>query len=360
MPFISVIVPVRNEERFIQRLSTQLLTQEYDVDRFEVIVVDGESTDATVPTVRRLQAIYPNLRLLHNPKRWSSAARNLAVEAAHGELILLVDGHCELDNPGYLKDLVGAFVASGAACVGRPQPLDVPGATPMQRAIAAARASRLGHHPDSFIYSNEERMVPPESVAIAYRRSVFEKVGLFDEGFDACEDVDFNHRVARAGLSCFFTPRVKVRYHPRASLRGLFRQMTRYGRGRVRLFRKHAETFSWGSVVPALFTLGMIAGPILAWFSAWLAAAFLAGFGLYVLAVLVTSLDIVRRTRDWRIFPRLLAVFPAIHLGAGFGVLREALLGWRFTSQARGAEASWDLPATNRNSAHAPAPTQTA
>src|SRR5262249_16530671 len=147
---------------------------------------------------------------------------------------------------------------------GRPQPLEVAGATPVQRAIAAARSSRLGHHPDSFIYSAAERFVPPQSVAVAYRRSVFETVGLFDERFDACEDVEFTPRVARAGLKCFFPPLAKVHYHPRGSLPGLFRQMVRYGRGRVRLLRKHPETFRLPGFLPALFLAGVAAGLALA------------------------------------------------------------------------------------------------
>ena len=131
----------------------------------------------------------------------------------------------------------------------------------MQRAIAAARASRLGHHPASHIYSDREGFVPPHSVAVAYRRGVFDTVGLFDERFDACEDVEFNHRVARAGLKCWFTPRVQVHYYPRASLVGLFRQMVRYGRGRIRLLRKHPETFSLPGFVPAAFLAGVVLGP---------------------------------------------------------------------------------------------------
>src|SRR5262249_36762545 len=161
--------------------------------------------------------------------------RNQAICAARGDILVLVDGHCQLANHGYLRDIADAFARSDADCLGRPQSLEVFGATTLQHAIAAARSSRLGHHPASFIYSGVERFVPPQSVAVAYRRSVFETVGLFDETFDACEDVEFNHRVAQAGLSCFFTPRIGVRYYPRASLAGLFRQMARYGRGRVRL-----------------------------------------------------------------------------------------------------------------------------
>jgi succinoglycan biosynthesis protein ExoA len=345
LPFISVIVPVRNEARFIRKTLGQLLSQDYDPDRFEVIVADGQSTDGTAEVVRDLAERHANLRLLANPKRWSSAGRNLAIRSARGDLVVIVDGHCELDDAHYLGNLAEAFARSGADCVGRPQPLDVSEATPVQRAIAAARSSRLGHHPDSFIYSAAERFVPPQSVAVAYRRAVFEVVGYFDESFDACEDVELNHRIDRAGLRCFFTPRVRVRYHPRSSLRGLFGQMVRYGRGRVRLLRKHPETFTLACFLPAAFLLGAAAGPAFAWLSPWLAAAYAGTLGLYALAVLIGCLAAASRARDFRLLPWLPLVFVAIHAGAGAGILQEFLLGSRrrparkpglaFTNQAR-------------------------
>src|SRR5262249_49750908 len=154
---------------------------------FEILVADGRSTDRTRDIVASVQEWHPQVILLDNPKVWSSAGRNAALRAGRGELFVLIDGHCELDNSRYLADLADAFQQSGADCIGRPQPLDVSQASLLQRAVAAARASRLGHHPDSHIYADREAFVPPESVAIAYRRSVFEKVGLFDEDFDACE-----------------------------------------------------------------------------------------------------------------------------------------------------------------------------
>jgi succinoglycan biosynthesis protein ExoA len=322
-PFISVIVPVRNEEKFIAGTLRQLLEQDYDPRCFEVIVADGDSTDGTREVVADLQARHDNLRLFANPRRWSSAGRNVAVRAARGEIVVLVDGHCDLDNPQYLEDLASAFERSGADCMGRPQPLDVPGANRLQRAIAAARASRLGHHPDSHVYSSAEGFVPPQSVAIAYRRSVFERIGPFDEAFDACEDVEFNHRAARAGLRCFFTPRVRVRYHPRDSLGGLFRQMFRYGRGRVRLLRKHPETFTLPGFVPAAFVAGVFAGPFLAWWLPVLGFVYGGVLGFYALAVLLFSIALGARTREPGLLPLLPLAFLAIHFGAGSGILRE-------------------------------------
>jgi succinoglycan biosynthesis protein ExoA len=183
----------------------------------------------------------------------------------------------------------------------------------------------LGHHPDSHIYSSAEGFVRPQSVAVAYRRTVFGAVGMFDESFDACEDVEFNHRLDKAGFRCFFTPRVAVRYFPRGSLGGLFQQMVRYGRGRVRLLRKHPDTFTLPGFVPALFLLGLLSGPLLALFSKWLAIAYLAGVAIYVTTVLLASLAIVLRARSPRLLPWLPPVFGAIHCGAGAGILLEFL-----------------------------------
>jgi glycosyltransferase involved in cell wall biosynthesis len=328
-PFVSVLVPVRNEAGFIAHTLSQLFRQDYPADRFEVLVADGGSTDDTRTIVRAWQADHPNLYCLDNPRRWSSAGRNVAFRASQGEIVVLIDGHCQIDNPRYLRNLAEAFLLSGAECVGRPQPLDVTGASLLQRAIAAARTSRLGHHPASHIYSDREGYVPPESVAIAYRREVFDRIGLFDENFDACEDVEFNHRASRAGLRCFFTPRVQVRYHPRGSLSGLFRQMVRYGRGRVRLLRKHPDTFSVPGFVPAVFLAGLLLGPWAGLLWAPLGWVYEGCLLLYLAVVLLTSLGIAYRQRAARLVPLVPLVFATVHLGAGTGQWLEVLAGRR-------------------------------
>lgn len=324
-PFISVIIPVRNEAAFIARTLQYVLEQDYPAGAFEVLVADGQSTDGTSDIVQSLQARHHNLRLVDNPGRLSSAGRNRAIQASRGKIVVIIDGHCQLNDRHYLKNLAAAFERSGADCIGRPQPLDVTGATWLQRAIARGRASWLGHHPDSSIYSSTEGFVPPQSVAIAYRREIFDRVGFFDEAFDACEDVEFNHRVDRAGLTCFFTPDVAVHYHPRSSLPGLFRQMIRYGRGRVRLLRKHPETFTWTGFVPAFFLLGLLAGPLCVLLSSWLALAYGMTIGLYLLLVMTFSLALAWQERSARMLGWLPLVFPTIHLGAGAGQVLEWL-----------------------------------
>ena len=248
MPSVSVIVPVRNESRSIEKTLRSLLTQDYPSDQFEVIVADGFSTDTTVSIVRQLQGEFSNLRLVYNPKRFSSAARNAAIRHMRGDFAVVIDGHCHIPDRGYLGNLVEAFTSSEADSLGRPQPLDVPEPSDFQAAVSIARSSKLGHNPDSDIYSNEAKFVEPQNTAIAYRRSVFHRIGFFDERFDACEDVEFNHRVYEANLTCYFTPKLSIVYHPRTELRGLFKQLSRYGCGRARLARKHLRSLTLPSV----------------------------------------------------------------------------------------------------------------
>jgi len=288
-PYISVIVPVRNEEKYIEGTLCELMSQAYPKHRFEIIVVDGCSTDNTAEIIRGLQKIYSNLMLVDNPRQRSSAGRNVGIRKSRGEIVVIVDGHCQLESENYLLNLADAFHRSGADCIGRPQPIDVSRATTLQRAIAAARSSWLGHHTASYIYSDREQFVPPQSVAVAYRKKVFDEVGLFDENFDACEDVEFNHRVDRAGLKCFLTPKIALRYFPRSSISGLFRQLYRYGRGRARLLRKHPRTFGPATVIPALFVLWLITLPLMAIFFPTLWIGWFLGIAVYAMTLLVTS-----------------------------------------------------------------------
>ncbi|MCL2709774.1 MAG: glycosyltransferase family 2 protein [Planctomycetaceae bacterium] len=237
MIHLSVIMPVRNEAEHIADALDRLLAQRYEPGKLEILVVDGMSEDATPQIVQEYVQKHPHIRYFENPKCLSSAARNVGVKNANGEAVLIVDGHCIIDNDDMLANVSEAFTKTGADCLGRPQPLEMKDATPLQWAIATARRSRLGHHPDSLIYSDQAQFSPASSVGVAYRKSVFEKVGYFDENFDAAEDVEFNTRVDMAGLTHYFEPAIAVKYVPRRTLGGLRYQMYRYGRGRVRLWR---------------------------------------------------------------------------------------------------------------------------
>jgi succinoglycan biosynthesis protein ExoA len=310
-----------------------------------VIVADGASTDATVPAVRRLQAEFPNLKLVFNSGRLSSAGRNTALRHATKDVVVVVDGHCHIPDRNYLKNVAAAFDASGADCLGRPQPLDVPDPTPFQRAVSAARSSKLGHNPGSDIYSDQPKFVPPQSTAVAYTRTVFHRIGMFDEAFDACEDVEFNERVHAAGLTCYFTPAAKVVYEPRKAPRALFYQLGRYGLGRAKLAFKHPRSLTPAALVPPLWAAWVILGVLLSPFVPYLGWAWLASVGLYA-AVLVAAGLVLGRGKGAGVAVRIPVVFAAIHFGFAWGFWKEvakqvrARVQWRASphiSQPTGA-----------------------
>ncbi|PQP34305.1 glycosyltransferase family 2 protein, partial [Desulfobacteraceae bacterium SEEP-SAG9] len=227
-----------------------------------IIISDGNSTDATKRKVRKLASKNTQIMLLQNPSLLSSSGRNVGFKNGRGEYFLVVDGHCRILNNKFIINLVDCFKKSGAKCLGRPQPFIIPNKLTMERAIALARSSSLGHDKDSFIHSDKEGFVSPLSVGCAYKKEIFEKIGYVDESFDACEDVEFNYRVEKAGFKSFFSPKIAVYYYPRKNLKGLFKQLVRYGEGRAWLIYKHPEMISYSVFLPMFFVIGIFIGPL--------------------------------------------------------------------------------------------------
>jgi succinoglycan biosynthesis protein ExoA len=325
LPFITVVVPIRNEERFIEQTLAQIAGQAYPRSRLEVIVVDGQSTDRTREKVEHFSAGHPDLslRLETNPKRLSSAARNLGVRLARGDYVIIVDGHVEIPTRELLSSAADAIARTGAEVLGRPQRLSPSDIDRTQQMIATVRASRLGHAAGSLIYSRDEGWAPPSSIAVMYSRKIFERFGYFDERFDAAEDLEFNTRIEAAGVSCYTSPKLEILYYPRQSLKALFRQMMRYGTGRARLMRKRREMPSLNTLAPPFAVAAGVTLTALAPFSTIALTALVTCVSLYVLltsAVYFSSREL--RQFSW---PHVVATFAAIHGGVGTGFWRGLL-----------------------------------
>jgi succinoglycan biosynthesis protein ExoA len=325
--FISVVIPVLNEARHIGELLDSLLSQDYPLDRNEILVVDGGSTDETVSIVQNLGKSYPNLRLLNNPRRLSSSGRNVGAKAARGDIVLFVDGHCEIPDEHLFVHLATLFQSTSADVICRPQPLQPSGAGELQRAIAAARSSWLGHNPSSLIFSTrKEGFVNPESSGAAYTRRIFDMVGYFDESFDACEDVDFNLRAKKAGLKAYTSPSVTVRYYPRENIESLFRQMLRYGAGRGRLFRKHPFHAFSGALLLGGSSLLLLILAGLSLFSPVAGLVLLFALVAYfsTAAVVSLALSFGDELRLWR---SIFRAFVVIHAGLLLGFWKGLFAG---------------------------------
>jgi glycosyltransferase involved in cell wall biosynthesis len=324
-------MPVRNEAAFIERSLGTVLDQDYPADRYEVLVVDGDSDDDTPQIVRRLatDAGPTYVGLLHNPHRIVPFSLNIGLEAARGDLIIRVDGHAEI-APDYLTQCVAVSRATGAACVGGPIRTEGSDQSPAARAIAAAQGSTFGGGGAAYRTSN--RSGPVDTILFgAYRREVFEVVGTFDEELVRNQDDEFNLRVTEAGGVIWMDPSIRGTIFARPSYRGLWRQHRQYGLYKVRVMQKHGGVASLRHLVPAAFVLGLTGSVVAAAATRrpWLAATVL---GPYVVADSASARSVARgRDAD---APRIALATAIMHVSYGVGTLAGLVRFGRSRSSA--------------------------
>lgn len=317
---IAIVMPVLNEERFIGQTLEQIYMQDYPMDKVEVIVADGGSTDRTRTIVESFRNRFGSLKLLDNPPRRPSSGRNIGIKNSSAPYIMILDGHTFLPSKTLLSDMVTIFKETGAKCLCRPQPLTPPDLTEFEKSVAFCRGSTLGHKPGSEIFSDIEGEIDPTSSGAMYERSVFDQIGYLDESFDACEDVDFNYRVRQAELKSYISPKLMVFYYPRSSPVGLWRQMFRYGKGRFLFSRKH-NIFSLVQSLAAIGTAFLSLLLLLSLVSSHAASLFQTLVGLYLLLVVFFSAYLMQKKGHLECLLYGPLIFPVIHFGLGFGFL---------------------------------------
>jgi succinoglycan biosynthesis protein ExoA len=323
LPFVSVIVPVRNEAGFLTRCLAALSHQDYPRDLFEVIVLDGESTDATAieaeEAARTLGA--PDI-FLTNQGRTTAKGFNLGLVVARGDVIVKVDGHTMV-APDFLSAGVEALRRSGADAVGGP--IETVGEGPVGEAIALAQSSRFGIGDAAFRYAQDERWT--DSVAFgAYRREVFEKIGRFAEDIDRGEDDEFNYRLGEAGGRILLTPAIRSRYSARSTLGGLWRQYWSYGLAKARVLQRHPRRLRWRHLVPSAFVSLLGLTSLLGYANKPARRLAFSIAGGYLAANLSASVFLAAGRDAWRRLPLLPVAFATIHVAAGAGFIAGWLL----------------------------------
>lgn len=320
LPTVSVVVPVFDEEGFAGRCVASVLAQDYPAGLVEVLVVDGRSTDGTRAEVLAAAAAAPDrVRLLDNPARIVPAAMNVGLAHAGGDVVVRVDGHAALP-PGYVSRCVAVLAATGADCVGGVIET-VSAEDGVGRAIAAAQSSRFGVGDVAFRTGRADAG-PADTVPFgAYPRSVFDRIGGYDEELACNEDDELNLRLLRSGGVVWFDPSISAEYVSRPTLGGLWRQYFRYGRYKVRVAQKRGGFGAVRHVVPATFVTATALSLLLAAIRRdprWA----LAVLGPYAAAMLPATAQVAHRSR---VRPDgVAAAFAVLHTSYGVGFLTGA------------------------------------
>lgn len=254
-PIISVIIPCRNEEKYIDECVTSILKQKNLEEKLEVLVVDGMSTDNSRKIVEKISRVNPQVKLIDNPKFTTPHALNEGIKNANAEFIAILGAHAEY-APNYLTTCLElANQHPEVSCVGGP--IISKGKTPFAKATAIAMSSIIGVGNAKHRFPDYEGYAEMACFPI-FRREVFNKYGLYDESLIKNQDDEFCFRITKSGGKVFISPKAKSSYFVRESPISLFRQYYDYGYWRVAVLKKHKIPISYRQQVPILFYITFI------------------------------------------------------------------------------------------------------
>lgn len=318
-PVVSVLMPVRNEERFVVAAISAVLAQEVPL---EILVMDGGSTDRTAELVAGFDD--PRVRLLENPARTIPAALNIGLANARGAFVARIDGHAKV-NPEYLRLGLNQLDDPEVAAVGGIR-LAVAG-TPTGKAIAAALSSPFGVGNSINHYGDTAQDTDHASFGV-YRTAVARSVDGWDENLLVNEDVDIDHRILALGHRIRFDPAMEIHWQVRETLPEFARQYRRYGRGKAGMVRKNGRRAVRVRhlVAPGLVGALGAAGVATVFGRGRWAALLLAP---YVAAIATATVKVKHHERTDRSVQliTLASSFPTMHVAWGIGFLEGLLLG---------------------------------
>jgi succinoglycan biosynthesis protein ExoA len=320
VPFVTVIMPVRNEGDFIARSLGAVLAQDYPHHRLEVIISDGLSHDQTRSVARKTAAQCPDVpvTIIDNPGRIVAVGLNIALSHMRGDIIVRVDGHCEI-APDYISRCV-AHLQANDDFAGVGGSTETIGTDDLSAAIAVAMSSPFGVGGSAFRTLTNTALLADTVPFPAYKRSAIEAAGPYDEELVRNQDDEYNYRLRKLGYGIFLAPDVRSRYYSRASLDSLWRQYFGYGFWKVRVLQKHPRQMQSRQFAPPGLATALVGSALLSPVSIWGRRLFALVAGLYALANLAASIYTAYR-RGWRYMPYLPMIFATLHLSYGIGFL---------------------------------------
>lgn len=331
---ISVLMPVLNEEASVEDAVRCALAQQRA--RVEVLVIDGRSSDRTRIVVEELSRQDSRVRLLDNPQVIIPAALNVGLAAARGQFVARIDGHASV-SPDYVARALEHLRADEhlGAVGGIRQGV---GRTPTGRAVALALSSPFGVG-DSVNHFGTQFCLTDHASFGVYRTEVARAVNGWDESLLVNEDVDFDHRILEQDYRIAFDPQMHIYWQVRESVRDLFRQYRRYGRGKAGMVAKNGrDALRPRHLAAPLAVVGTAALAVASVRFPRLAAAAYSPYLLGLAAATVKALndDDSLETLNVAALP---GAFAAMHYGWGLGFLEGILLG-RKPARASGSGVS--------------------
>jgi glycosyltransferase involved in cell wall biosynthesis len=312
---VAIIVPCRNEEKYITRCLDSILHCDYPMDKLTVFVCDGMSSDNTPVIIQDFCIRYPNIHLLQNERRTTQYALNLGVQSCMAEVIIILGAHAEIAPDFIIANTRLLKSDSGLGCTGGV--IENVYEDNISKVISLAMSSAFGVGNAHFRTGSKDGYV--DTVAFgAYRGDVFAKAGLFDEDLVRNQDDEFNFRVIKSGYKILLDKSIRSKYYVRASFRQLYKQYFQYGYWKVYVNRKHKTVTTLRQIVPMIFVLFLLSGIFLPFLNFYYFLIYLSLLSLYLILAVLAAIN---KTNNIQMLPGLVYSFFILHCSYGLGYL---------------------------------------
>lgn len=313
---VSIIIPCRNEEKYIKKCVESFLNQSYPKELIEIIIADGMSTDNTRNIINEMVKENNNIVLIDNLNYTAPAGMNLGIKKSTSDIIIIFGAHAYADE-NFVKENVISLERDGVGCAGGV--ITTINDSIKGEAIAEAMSCPFGVGNALFRYSEKEAYVDTVGFGAYYRKFIID-IGLFDEELVRNQDDELNYRVEKSGKKILLNPKIKSTYFSRGDFKKLWRQYYQYGFWKVRVIQKHNKPASIRHLIPLIFVLFIIFGGIISTFSNIVRVGYALIILLYLALDVVFSIRICKK-KKMTYFPYLLLTFPILHISYGIGFI---------------------------------------
>jgi len=319
MPILtSVIIPCRNEKKFINRCLDSVILQDFPEEELEVLVIDGMSEDGTRAILKKYQKEYSFIKILDNPKKITPSALNIGIKSSKGEIIIRMDSHAVYEKD-YISKCVRYLKKYNADNIGgiiRTLPAKD---NITAKAIAISLSHFFGAGGSYFRIGAEKPKWVDTVFGGCYKKEVFKRVGFFNENLIRSQDMEFNLRLKKAGGKILLAPDIISYYYPKSNIKDFFIHNIKDGIWAVYPLKFVKMPLRLRHYIPLIFVLGLLGTGLLAIFFSVFFWLFISIICFYFLAAVYFSVKIAIKEKRVRFFVILPIIFATRHIGYGLG-----------------------------------------